>query len=1137
MPAGFSGESLAGALLKRIVEMSRAGMNSRADEDEEDDEEFFDDGDDEDESSEGSDNQGILASPVHGAGVSHIIALPGPPAAPGHTDPLNVFTPDQLQQRWNTIVFRFQGSQGSQYRWGGRSSAGVVTLTSFNPRGNATFRWDDSRKTCDVTLEADLFRSSYKTKCTSCSLDRCVHQLEVSDFLAKQLRDQDSDVMRSIHGRDDPERMYRRTMSLLETMRLDLPAISAIDIEATDSALAYRYLWNIDLQTDGGDGRSLSVVPIRQQENKNGGWSRGRAVSLSQFLKDGDKHWSQLDRRLASVISHKSWSTVPEIAVVDAIPLMAGSDGVQLNRENCRIEFQPLEIIVTEIADGFLLTTSPFEVYRRINGADAVRVISILPKMVLVVNPQAGQITAFRCSDAAVRLVQHLYSDPLIVPREKTDDLLKTLDTLQETAMVQLPDSLGGPEVAVDPEPVVLLMLRKTGDLEVTMCVRDSHQNYLMPGTGMLRRHGKLEGQRVQFVRNGSHEIHRAKELSDVLGLEGLPSESEWKWIINSPGLVADFMAATGELVSAKRLTVVWHRQSASQFDVLGKVSASNVRVQVNRQRDWFGITGECTIGDVQIPLKDLLQGTRGTRMSGMIELTPGKWAVISEELRRALRRLSDVSSENRGKLQVDSAAALTVSGLEAFEVKIESDREWEKCLQRVRDAQAMTPDLPEGLNCSLRDYQLDGFRWMCRLSAWGVGGILADDMGLGKTVQTLALLLHRTEHGPALVIAPTSLGFNWQAECERFTPSLSPILFREADRADLLDNVTDGQVIICSYGLALREADRLKKVKWGTLVLDEAQNVKNSNSKTAQQIRQFGASWKVALTGTPMENHLGELWSIFHVVSPGVLGPWEQFRRRFAASIEKERDSDRREALSRVISPFILRRSKSEVLKDLPERSENNLLVDLSPEERQRYDQMRLAAIGELDQLQSEEQSDQPADHRFRILQILTRLRQLACHIGLVDPTWTGSSSKLDELIERLLQLKEQGHRTLVFSQFTSHLALIRKACDENGITSQYLDGKTTPKARKERVEAFQNGHDDVFLISLKAGGTGLNLTAADYVIHMDPWWNPAVEDQATDRAHRIGQTKSVMVYRIIAKGTIEEQILSLHEEKAGPG
>ena len=516
--------------------------------------------------------------------------------------------------------------------------------------------------------------------------------------------------------------------------------------------------------------------------------------------------------------------------------------------------------------------------------------------------------------------------------------------------------------------------------------------------------------------------------------------------------------------------------------------------------------------------------------MNGLVEVSAGQWASIADDFRATLQQFADAANENRGKLQLDQAAAMSLATIDDDILDIKADKAWKKCLDKVRSIESINPDPPAALDCDLRDYQVDGFRWMCRLAEWGVGGILADDMGLGKTVQTLALLLERIESGPALVIAPTSLGFNWESECHKFSPSLAPKLLREADRKELVANASEGDVIICSYGLVLRESELLQTVDWGTLVLDEAQNVKNSNTKTAKEVRKLSAGWKVALTGTPMENHLGELWSLFRAVSPGVLGSWEQFRKKFAAPIEKENDDERRAALSRVIAPFILRRSKKDVLTDLPDRSESNLVIELTQQEQERYDQVRLAAVGELDELGTEKLS---TDQRFKVLQLLTRLRQIACHVNLIDDDWKEGSSKLRMLMERLEQLKERGHRVLIFSQFTSHLGLIKDACDEAGFTYQYLDGQTPPNARQQRVEAFQSGDGDIFLISLKAGGTGLNLTAADYVIHMDPWWNPAVEDQATDRAHRIGQKKNVMVYRFIAKGTIEEQIISLHAEK----
>jgi SNF2 family DNA or RNA helicase len=313
--------------------------------------------------------------------------------------------------------------------------------------------------------------------------------------------------------------------------------------------------------------------------------------------------------------------------------------------------------------------------------------------------------------------------------------------------------------------------------------------------------------------------------------------------------------------------------------------------------------------------------------------------------------------------------------------------------------------------------------------------------------------------------------------------------------------------------------------------VLDEAQFIKNFQTKTAQAVRELDADWRLALTGTPLENHVGELWSLMRVVCPGLLGSWERFRKGFAEPIERDRNPDRLMALSRVIRPFILRRTKKEVLKDLPPRQEVVLFAELSEDERRKYDAARMAALSELTVNTGSQENDQ--QKRIRVLAWLTRLRQIACHPRLVDAAWDQSSAKLDLLMEIIEELREGEHRALVFSQFVQHLALVREALDKAGIHYQYLDGSTPAAQRQLAVDAFQNGEGELFLISLKAGGTGLNLTAADYVVHLDPWWNPAVEDQATDRAHRIGQQRNVTVYRLVAKDTIEEQILALHGSK----
>jgi SNF2 family DNA or RNA helicase len=335
--------------------------------------------------------------------------------------------------------------------------------------------------------------------------------------------------------------------------------------------------------------------------------------------------------------------------------------------------------------------------------------------------------------------------------------------------------------------------------------------------------------------------------------------------------------------------------------------------------------------------------------------------------------------------------------------------------------------------------------------------------------------------------------------------------------------------VLIATYSLVARDLERLRGQTFATLVRDEAQAVKNAQTRRARAARALRADFRVALSGTPLENHLGELWSLFAVVFPGLLGSWDQFRDRFASPIERSQDPEARAALARVIKPFLLRRTKQQVTRELPPRTEIVVPIALSEPERALYEDARLAAVAEL----ADRKGLRDEQRRFQVLAALTRLRLLASHPRLHDRSSPVASSKLRRLIELVGELRAEGHRALVFSQFTSHLALVRDALAELAIPALYLDGETPAAQRKLRVQAFQAGEADVFLISLTAGGTGINLTAADYVFHLDPWWNPAVEDQATDRAHRIGQDRPVTVYRLIARGTIEDKILALHADK----
>ncbi len=569
-------------------------------------------------------------------------------------------------------------------------------------------------------------------------------------------------------------------------------------------------------------------------------------------------------------------------------------------------------------------------------------------------------------------------------------------------------------------------------------------------------------------------------------------------------------------------IVLEWPQGKAMRL--LAKRGLEAMKLSVASQRDWFAVTGELTLDDGRVMdmarLIDLLSATPGR----FVKIGEDEFLALSQELRKrldAIRALQD-----KGRIH-PLAAGLLDEALDGLEVQ--TDAAWEGRLERLREAQDLVPEIPGTLQAELRDYQVEGFRWLARLAHWGAGACLADDMGLGKTVQTLALLLTRAAEGPALVLAPTSVCANWVEEAGRFAPTLKARLFGPGDRAALLEGLGPFDLVICTYGLLWTEAEALSKVQWRTIVADEAQAFKNAQTKRSQAVMDLQGDFRLITTGTPIENHLGELWNLFRFINPGLLGSLEHFNHRFALPIEVRKDKAAGNQLKRLIRPFILRRLKSEVLAELPERTEITLHVELSEEERLFYEALRRSALERISQVGGQG----PGDVRFQVLAEIMRLRRACCNPKLVVLDSSIPSAKLQAFAEIVEELRENRHKALVFSQFVDHLALVREWLDGEKVPYQYLDGSTPVKRRQEAVAAFQAGRGDLFLISLKAGGAGLNLTAADYVIHLDPWWNPAVEDQASDRAHRIGQQRPVTIYRLVARNTIEDMILDLHRHK----
>jgi hypothetical protein len=651
---------------------------------------------------------------------------------------------------------------------------------------------------------------------------------------------------------------------------------------------------------------------------------------------------------------------------------------------------------------------------------------------------------------------------------------------------------------------------------------KDSGQ-YLRPGQGSKMIIAEIQGRGLQVCRDLIDEEQRA-----LATVEACPSLlrheiDNWEWLIND---VPDCLQLLHELQALPQGVVVeWPKGELLRLN--SQANRSLLYLKIKQRRNWFELEGQLRIDeDTVLEMSQLLALIKKSR-SRFIPLSDGQFLALSQEMYQQLDQLNGVIWPDKEHLQFSALAAPLLLELTQTATSIETDQHWQELTERIKSAETFTPAIPSTLQTELRPYQIEGFHWLSRLAYLGFGACLADEMGLGKTIQALTLILDQAQHGPVLVIAPTSVCFNWLDEASRFAPTLKVQLLGGPDRQKIVHKVTSFDVLITSYGLLQQEQELLGEKQWQVIVLDEAQAIKNMSTKRSRAAMSLKSRFKLITTGTPLENNLGELWNLFRFINPGLLGTISQFNKRYAGPIEKEKDRDSQKRLKKLVSPFILRRLKSQVLDDLPPRTEINLQVALSDEESAFYESLRRDALSKL------ERQEGTSNRQIQILAEIMRLRRACCNPALVAPGLKIKSSKMTIFEKTIEELMANRHKVLVFSQFVDHLSIIRDFLDQKRISYQYLDGSTPSRQRKIRVDAFQAGQGDIFLISLKAGGLGLNLTAANYVIHMDPWWNPAVEDQASDRVHRIGQKLPVTIYRLITKDTIEEKIVTLHRDK----
>ncbi len=877
--------------------------------------------------------------------------------------------------------------------------------------------------------------------------------------------------------------------------------------------------------SDSGEHRVMYIimsdgesVELREQNRlKDGRWGAGKMLPWNRFVTGTEPF---MDRADQAVVADVRFLGMNRLTVGVVLPHLVGSDrvytGEQMPFRRVNIEQQkPYVIIEQKPEGGFRLQSnvtfkdmmSQTSVYHRVDSMQYIyfpmsdHERSVLMELLSVIDfPPEAEEKLRKLLPLLVGTTD-IHSD--LMPLEQE---IQSLDTQSKTLIRLTPD----PTTQTMFDAYVIVRPLLGGQMALTPAQGDRTIIDQSEKTGRVRidRDFETEGHNLSVFLNfcQQHDI----ELTENLGAHlSTPQVLDILAFVSSHSEICGMEWPEGEKLRMRRAN------KSSDWDIA-----------LHQRGRWFEIEGDVKLDDNSILTAQQLLQALGTSHGGYVQLQNGDYLWLSERLRKQLDTLESLTTVENGRPTVSNLQTSLLGEIVNGEIIIHHDEEFEGLKQRIEKAEKIEPEIPQGLEATLRPYQVEGFQWMSRLSMWGAGGCLADDMGLGKTVQTIAFLLDQAEKGPSLVVAPASVVPNWRNEIQRFAPGLHPYVITDyVNRENIVNQASDGDVILTSYGTLVSLHFCMTSKQWNIACLDEAHVIKNRGTKTSIVCMQLQAASRIILTGTPVQNHLGELWNLFQFINPGLLSSYEQFNQKYIIPITNLQDDERQQQLQALVSPFMLRRTKQAVAKELPEKTEITINVELTEDEMAFYEVVRREA--------EQRVIEEGEKLSINVLSELTRLRRTACSVELNDPTWIEGSSKVNAFLELVQAIVEGGHSVLVFSQFTSFLQLVQRTLKENHLPFLYLDGAVPLKQREQLVHDFQKGKSPIFLISLKAGGVGLNLTAANYVIHLDPWWNPAIEQQATDRAYRIGQTQAVTVYHLISRHTIEEKILRLHESK----
>jgi superfamily II DNA or RNA helicase len=927
--------------------------------------------------------------------------------------------------------------------------------------------------------------------------------------------------------RRPPRRNIPLWMEVLETLPDDAPA------DLPREALLYE----IDEAATREAGR-LALTVLEGRKRAGGGWDLVHPLQLRRA--EIPELPDPIDRRILPILAGASHDPNRARASVEAAPVPArwdvasdvAGDLLPLLCETgrCRVRRLP-----GRRGGGGMLALDegpPWELWLEVRegakgGCSVTGSLRRNGKRIplnepLLLFPSGWMLTADRVSrlDAGeafswISLLRG--SGVLRVQAEWKEDLVERLVSHQPLRQIELPKSLAMEESRPPVRPHVritqpLLLSRGLLDAEVTFVYEDREIPAFTPGRAVY-----IKDRRHLLVRDPDAERRALEQLEQ---LDFRPGDG--------PPHLMKVPQGWASSALVKLLAEGWSVELHGRLYRPPGLS----RLSVSSGFDWFDVRGEVDFEGVTVRLPQVLDALR--RGSAFLALPDGSEGLIPEEWVKKLAGLADLGKLDGDHLRFQVQQATLLDAWLADQPGVTWDEAFDAARRRLHSFEGIVPaDAPPAFEGELRGYQRVGLGWLHFLREIGFGGCLADDMGLGKTVQVLALLEARREERareglpPSLVVVPRSLIFNWLAEAARFTPRLRILDHTGLGRPRNGEAFADYDIVITTYGTLRQDIELLRQVEFDYLVLDEAQAIKNASSQTAKAARLLRGRHRLAMSGTPIENHLGELWSLIEFLNPGLLGASALLS---STSEMRTPDAATRELLARALRPFFLRRTKEQVAPELPAKIEQTLICELPADQRRLYDELR---DHYRDTLGAKIGKQGLGRTKILVLEALLRLRQAACHPGLLDPARADEPcAKLDLLLPQLREVADEGHKALVFSQFTSFLALLRRQLDAEGLPYLYLDGRT--RDRQEKVEQFQTNPDfPLFLISLKAGGLGLNLTAADYVYLLDPWWNPAVEAQAIDRAHRIGQTRPVFASRIVAKDTVEEKILALQRSK----